>query len=347
MLATLEHDPAPRPNVFGVAETTRLGLGPQSTASFQNRSWPMSEALLGIEPPLRRAHSRPRTSGKERDSESGLDNFGARYDSSQYGRFMTPDEPLVGQYVSEPQSWNLYSYVQNNPINAVDPDGQDCVYVNDNSVDVQRGDCTSDTDRGIFVNGTINTNSFTYNSQSQSLGFNYTNDDTGALGSATIAGVAPSSGVSSSDLFGAVAQGTQMAAPGVNLAANGLQAFAWVAAPELMALAQCGAAGGGCSAGGTALALIPGLGDLKALGIAAHEEKAIGGVLKQIADGTTKGQEFLNNTGNLPAKAAGYYREFTVPLAGQSGRGAARIVTGAGGEVFYTADHYLTFTRLK
>jgi RHS repeat-associated protein len=29
--------------------------------------------------------------GKERDSESGLDNFGARYDSSQYGRFMTPD----------------------------------------------------------------------------------------------------------------------------------------------------------------------------------------------------------------------------------------------------------------
>ena len=285
--------------------------------------------------------------GKERDSESGLDNFGARYMSSQYGRFMSPDEPLVGQYVSEPQSWNLYSYVQNNPINATDPDGQDCVYVNDNSVDVQRGDCTSDTDKGIFVNGTINTNSFTYNSQTQSLGFNYTNDDTGALGAATIAGVAPSGGVSSSDLFGAVAQGTQMAAPGVNLAANGLQAFGWVAAPELMALAQCGAAGGGCSVGGTALALIPGLGDLKALGIAAHEEKAIGGVLKQIADGTTKGQEFLNNTGNLPAKAAGYYREFTVPLAGQSGRGAARIVTGAGGEVYYTADHYLTFTRIK
>ncbi len=34
--------------------------------------------------------------GKERDSESGLDNFGARYDSSQYGRFMTPDPGNAG-----------------------------------------------------------------------------------------------------------------------------------------------------------------------------------------------------------------------------------------------------------
>ena len=32
-----------------------------------------------------------RYTGKERDTESGLDNFGARYDSSSLGRFMTPD----------------------------------------------------------------------------------------------------------------------------------------------------------------------------------------------------------------------------------------------------------------
>jgi RHS repeat-associated protein len=29
--------------------------------------------------------------GKERDTESGLDNFGKRYDASSMGRFMTPD----------------------------------------------------------------------------------------------------------------------------------------------------------------------------------------------------------------------------------------------------------------
>jgi RHS repeat-associated protein len=62
--------------------------------------------------------------GKERDSESGLDNFGARYDSSQYGRFMTPDEPLLWSDKENPQSWNLYSYVQNNPLNRIDPTGR-------------------------------------------------------------------------------------------------------------------------------------------------------------------------------------------------------------------------------
>src|ERR1700688_3821176 len=66
--------------------------------------------------------------GKERDSESGLDNFGARYDSSQYGRFMTPDPGNWGADPSNPQSWNMYSYVLNNPLNAIDPSGMNCVW---------------------------------------------------------------------------------------------------------------------------------------------------------------------------------------------------------------------------
>jgi RHS repeat-associated protein len=59
--------------------------------------------------------------GKERDSESGLDNFGARYDSSSMGRFMSPD-PVGGQKI-DPQTLNKYSYVRNNPINFTDPTG--------------------------------------------------------------------------------------------------------------------------------------------------------------------------------------------------------------------------------
>jgi RHS repeat-associated protein len=59
--------------------------------------------------------------GKERDSESGLDNFGARYDSSQYGRFMTPDPGNAGAVSTNPQSWNMYSYVMNNPLRFTDP----------------------------------------------------------------------------------------------------------------------------------------------------------------------------------------------------------------------------------
>jgi RHS repeat-associated protein len=71
--------------------------------------------------------------GKQRDPESGaggnsgLDDFGARYFTSNMGRFMSPDEPLVDQDESNPQSWNLYSYVRDNPISNTDPSGQACV----------------------------------------------------------------------------------------------------------------------------------------------------------------------------------------------------------------------------
>jgi RHS repeat-associated protein len=60
--------------------------------------------------------------GKERDSESGNDYFFARYYLSAMGRFMSPDAP-VDQHPDDPQSWNLYSYVRNNPLSLTDPTG--------------------------------------------------------------------------------------------------------------------------------------------------------------------------------------------------------------------------------
>jgi RHS repeat-associated protein len=61
--------------------------------------------------------------GKERDAETGLDYFGARYYSSPQGRFITPDPLLTSAEISNPQSWNRYSYVQNNPLIYIDPLG--------------------------------------------------------------------------------------------------------------------------------------------------------------------------------------------------------------------------------
>src|SRR6266568_3019584 len=62
--------------------------------------------------------------GKERDNESNLDNFGARYISSSMGRFVSADPITVtpGRVV-DPQQLNLYSYVRNNPLRLVDPTG--------------------------------------------------------------------------------------------------------------------------------------------------------------------------------------------------------------------------------
>ncbi len=61
--------------------------------------------------------------GKERDSESGLDYFGARYYGSAMGRFMSPDNPFADQHTDNPQSWNMYAYVRNNPLRFTDPTG--------------------------------------------------------------------------------------------------------------------------------------------------------------------------------------------------------------------------------
>ncbi|HEX8710510.1 MAG TPA: RHS repeat-associated core domain-containing protein, partial [Terracidiphilus sp.] len=70
----------------------------------------------------------PHFTGKIRDTETGNDYFGARYYANTMGRFMSPDwsaEPTSIPYASlpYPQSLNLYSYVQNNPLSKTDPNG--------------------------------------------------------------------------------------------------------------------------------------------------------------------------------------------------------------------------------
>jgi RHS repeat-associated protein len=61
--------------------------------------------------------------GKERDSESGLDNFETRYFGSSMGRFMSPDP--MGGHPQDPQTLNRYTYVRNNPLSLTDPTGLD------------------------------------------------------------------------------------------------------------------------------------------------------------------------------------------------------------------------------
>jgi RHS repeat-associated protein len=232
--------------------------------------------------------------GKERDSESGNDYFEARYYASSMGRFLTPDwsddpDPVPYAELEKPQTLNLYSYVENNPLRSTDPDGhyhQECTHTTTTSTDANghpvfhvTENCTTVPDfwdyPGIW---------------------------------ATKAGVATRNFANNHPNF----LGTRNCPP---RGCTQLYGLPW------------GMTGG--------------------LSLASAEEAAVSGVLKQIANGTTKGKEFLNLDGKLPAQAAGYYKAFTAPLAGQVGRGASRVVTGQGGEVYYTADHYATFTRVK
>jgi hypothetical protein len=79
------------------------------------------------------------------------------------GRFMSGDSG-VDQDVEDPQSWNLYGYVRNNPLTNVDPDGHDCVVqsrIDDTheSITVSSGDCkgkgTGSGQSATYVPGTV------------------------------------------------------------------------------------------------------------------------------------------------------------------------------------------------
>ena len=67
---------------------------------------------------------RQKFTSKERDIETGLDYFGARYFANTQGRFTSTDPLLASGRTANPQSWNRYSYVLNNPIRLIDPSGQ-------------------------------------------------------------------------------------------------------------------------------------------------------------------------------------------------------------------------------
>ncbi|HLG96100.1 MAG TPA: RHS repeat-associated core domain-containing protein [Bryobacteraceae bacterium] len=87
--------------------------------------------------------------GKERDAESGLDNFGARHFGSSLGRFMSPDPNNVGAASTDPQSWNGYAYAGNNATSRTDPDGRDYYVCINNDQGGQN--CTTVGNDAVFL----------------------------------------------------------------------------------------------------------------------------------------------------------------------------------------------------
>jgi RHS repeat-associated protein len=102
--------------------STRLLTRLDQTVRESDDYYPFGEQI----PPTGGTAGTLKFTGKERDAESGLDNFGARYNASTVGRFMTPDTKLPSRkFLMNPQKWNKYAYVLNNPLSLVDPDGME------------------------------------------------------------------------------------------------------------------------------------------------------------------------------------------------------------------------------
>jgi len=85
---------------------------------------------------------------KERDVETGLDYFGARYYGSLQGRFTSVDPENAGASLSVPQSWNGYSYTGGNPLVFTDPDGREYLVCGPNGND---GKCTTVSDEKFWA----------------------------------------------------------------------------------------------------------------------------------------------------------------------------------------------------
>lgn len=66
--------------------------------------------------------------GQEEDSETGLYYYGARYYNADFARFMSQDPAVYDErfleMLRDPQSFNSYAYVRNNPIKYIDPSGE-------------------------------------------------------------------------------------------------------------------------------------------------------------------------------------------------------------------------------
>ena len=129
--------------------TDSSGASCETVVSLPFGDWQTTSGSCGDPSPMH-------FTGKERDSESGLDDFGARYFGSSLGRFMSPDSTAYVKPIN-PQSWNLYAYARNNPLLYVDPTGntvslancQDknkCVQVLTNAAQLPKG-VTAEVDK--------------------------------------------------------------------------------------------------------------------------------------------------------------------------------------------------------
>ena len=143
-------------SLAGVKRHDYLPFGEELFAATGSRGTTLGYASDGI---------RQQFTQKERDVESGLDHFMARYHASTQGRFTSSDPLLSSGSVHAPQTWNRYSYTTNNPLKYTDPFGMYvCVGTKDQCKDVEKGLNNLEKVRDSFKKG-----SYEYNQLDRSV----------------------------------------------------------------------------------------------------------------------------------------------------------------------------------
>jgi RHS repeat-associated protein len=107
-----------------------LGSARLMTNALGTVTWEATYLPFGVEHNPQPTTNHYKFTGKERDPESGLDYFGARYYASSTARFLTPDPIRITskRLVNPGSRLNLYSYAANNPLLYVDPTGRDVTF---------------------------------------------------------------------------------------------------------------------------------------------------------------------------------------------------------------------------
>jgi RHS repeat-associated protein len=155
--------------------------------------------------------------GKERDAETGLDYFGARYYAQQAGRFTSIDPVHAWrENLVDPQRWNRYAYGRNNPLRYVDPDGRDILDYVGGAANAFGSNFFAGAGRASGGNADFRFGQFVGDSFSIPAGAAWAEGGV-AAGGVGVLGAAPSGGVS----LVASGVGAAVAAQGVTAAVSG------------------------------------------------------------------------------------------------------------------------------
>jgi len=123
-----------------------------------------------------------RFTGHERDEKTGLDYMLARYFSTNQARFLSPD-PGDDSLLTDPQRWNRYAYVRNNPVRATDPNGETIWDMIDIGIGVARGMAAS-----ISMGTAPGSSPSTSDSAQNLIGQAFGSVIVGVVGAGTVAG---------------------------------------------------------------------------------------------------------------------------------------------------------------